>query len=274
MGVCAMVFDLILSWLVIVIPVVLGLVVIAVPAKREDEKSHMRWRYILGTSLMGFAFIAWVQQQRVIANSVKDRESAIADTSKKVSAAVSESVTKSVSRQYEQTISNLNDKITQLKTELQSQGKKVDVIGSSNIVTGKHPVKVEVTNTTPTPTPSTVPKIEGIEIVSTEPLQTSPYKDAPYGVKVILQTKTELQPVKFGIECDKEVSYGELSTGVNFTGVVGISTRRLTNLLDNSIKKNSWAWQISEPKFVPESPWIVRLYGKEPLHVVGGQMFH
>lgn len=117
-------------------------------------------------------------------------------------------------------------------------------------------------------------KIEGLEIVSSEQLSTSPYKDAPYGLKIVIQTKTELQPVKFGIECDKEVLYGEIMPGANFAGMSSISSTRLINLADNTIRKNSWAWQVTEPKFVPESPWIVRLYGKEPLQVVGGRMFH
>jgi hypothetical protein len=83
-----------------------------------------------------------------------------------------------------------------------------------------------------------------------------------------------MQPTKLGIECDKEVLYGELSPGVNYTGFVQSSDGRLTNKSDNSIKKNSWAWQIDSPKFVPEEPWTLRLYGKEPLHVTGGQLFH
>jgi len=37
----AIVFDKILEWLVVVVPVALGLILILVPTKREDPKRHM-----------------------------------------------------------------------------------------------------------------------------------------------------------------------------------------------------------------------------------------
>ena len=266
--------DQILSWLVLVVPVLLGLLLILVPAKHEDERRHMLWRYILGVALIVYGGIAWWQQARFARQSLTDRDAAIDRTSKSVSASVSESVSRSVSQQYQQTIDNLNTKIVQLENDVQSQGKKVDLIGRSDIVTGKNPVKVEITNASSGIASPPVPKIEGIEILDQEPLLTSPYKDAPYGVKVIIQTKTELQPVKFGIECDKEVAYGEFSPGADYTGIIVSTPGRLTNSRDNSIKTNSWGWKVNDPKFVPETPWIVRLYGKEPLRVIGAQMFH
>jgi hypothetical protein len=56
--------DSILSWLVLWIPVVLGVVVIAIPAKHEDKPGHMRWRYALGACLILYGGLAWWQQSR------------------------------------------------------------------------------------------------------------------------------------------------------------------------------------------------------------------
>ena len=72
----------------------------------------------------------------------KDREAAIAETSAKVSA----DVTKSVTQQYSQMIADQKQEIADLRKQLSTQGNDVAVIRKSNIVTGKAPVKVEVTN--------------------------------------------------------------------------------------------------------------------------------
>ena len=42
------VVDQLVTWLVLVVPVLLGVIVIAVPARHDDEQKHMRWRYALG----------------------------------------------------------------------------------------------------------------------------------------------------------------------------------------------------------------------------------
>jgi len=108
-----------LSWLVLVVPVLLGVVVIAVPAKHEDERSHMRWRYILGLALIVYGGLAWVQQSRATNESLEDREKAIRDTAAQTSAEVS----KTVGQQYEAMISDLNIQIEDLKKQLSMQAK-------------------------------------------------------------------------------------------------------------------------------------------------------
>jgi hypothetical protein len=113
------VLDSILSWLVLFVPVFLGLLVILVPAKHEDQRSHMRWRYILGASLIVYGGLAWVQQSRTTKASAKDRQQAITDTAAETSARVS----KTVGDQYEQMISDLTTQIQSLKDQLSNQSK-------------------------------------------------------------------------------------------------------------------------------------------------------
>lgn len=109
--------DQIFSWLVLVIPVFLGLVVILVPAKHEDEKGHMRWRHILGALLILYGGLAWVEQSRTSSVSSKDRQEAIEDTAAKTSAKVS----KTVGDQYQQMVSDLTMQIQSLREQLADQ---------------------------------------------------------------------------------------------------------------------------------------------------------
>lgn len=67
--------DQVLSWLVVVVPVLLGLVVMLVPAKQEDKRRHMRWRYILGACLIVYGGLSWWQQSRAAVASDKEVQS-------------------------------------------------------------------------------------------------------------------------------------------------------------------------------------------------------
>ena len=123
----AIVFDKILELLVVVVLVALGFIVILVPAKREDPKRHILWRFALGACLIAYGGLTWWQQSRAKRIANKERESAIEETSANVSA----NVTKVISDQKQE--------IADLKKQLSAQGKDVAVIRNSNIVTGKAP---------------------------------------------------------------------------------------------------------------------------------------
>jgi len=101
-----------------------------------------KWRY--GLVLVGaiFSLLAWWQQTRSLQAAKKDRDEAIKQTSEQVT----KSVTEAIGSQYKELIGSLTNQIGNLKGQLAEQGKKVDVIQKSNIVTGKNPIKVEVTN--------------------------------------------------------------------------------------------------------------------------------
>lgn len=117
--------DQLLSWLVIFCPFALSIVPVFIPPRSEDEKSHMKWRYILVGFGILFSIIAWWQQSRAVRASRDDREAAITETSTRVAAETSQRVTKAVSEQYANTISDLNQQIGGLKQELLEQGKSV-----------------------------------------------------------------------------------------------------------------------------------------------------
>jgi hypothetical protein len=261
--------NLVLGWMVIVLPF-LGSLWLAFVAERLTKDVKLKTQVVVFGVIV--SALTWWQISRADKQAEVDRNNAVVETSKNVSASVSETVTNALAAQYQHTIDGLNQEIAELKGELQNQGKKVDVIGRSNIVTGKSPIKVEVANgnlpaTLPTPT------IEGLSVISQEPLSSSPHPDAPYGIRVVVSTKTPMQPTKFGLEFDNEVLYGEIQTGSNFSGVV-LSADGRVNDKAKLPEKNSWAWRVDEPKFLPETPWIVRLYGKAPLKITRIVMGH
>src|SRR5437016_13347479 len=120
--------------------------------------------------------------------AAKDRQEAILETSERVSATVSESVSKSVTKalsdQYTQTINGLQGKVGSLEAQLQTQGRKVDVIGKSNIVTGKNPIRVEVTN----PLPGATPGEPALSIHASTMSTTSQAQYGKHASQIILTT--------------------------------------------------------------------------------------
>jgi hypothetical protein len=134
--------DQTLGWAVIWLPIALSVAFIFVPAKSEDAQQYIKWRYWLVAVAVLLGALSWWQQSRAIRASSADREKAITETSKQVSA----DVTKVVTSQYAQMIADQKAQILQLQNQLVAQGRDVRLIKGSNIVTGKSPVKVEVTN--------------------------------------------------------------------------------------------------------------------------------
>jgi hypothetical protein len=145
----------ILSWLVVVVPVFLGLIVIVVPARLENEQKHMRWRYALGACLILYGGLAWLEQSSSESQSVRDREQAVEDTAAKTSAQVSATVGK----EYQAMIDDLNSQIKSLKQQLAEQSTdftrelmkaKSDLSGSISRVTPPENADIQFT-LTPSP---------------------------------------------------------------------------------------------------------------------------
>lgn len=242
--------DQILSWPVLVVPVALGLIVILVPAKHEDEKGHMRWRFVLGISLILYGGLSWWQQSRATKASVKDRESAIQETAQTVAAATSASVTKTVTQLYSGMISDQKTQIAQLQSQLAEQGKKVDVISNSNIVTGKSPIKVEVTNPS-APVEGDVQPPRVAHVVLNWEKQESVNSDTPYCEKIVLQSDIPINPVGFLVTFSAPVkSATPLGIKVIMQGRIAIEENDPTIL--QIVAKG-----IGDALLTPENPLVV-----------------
>jgi len=135
--------GILLQLVVVVLPTVLAILMeIATPEMRQ----YRHWRKFV--MAFGFILSALVLFQILYSNKMAriGRENAIKETSKQVAAETSKEVTKSVANVYARIVSEQQKQIQELQSQIAAQGKKVDVISSSNIVTGKKPVKVEVMN--------------------------------------------------------------------------------------------------------------------------------
>ena len=116
------------------------------PPKSRESKL---WR----PSVIGFGIVlsllVWFQISYSSEQSIKDKEMAIKETSQQVAARTSKDVTRSVTSVYTKIVASQNAQIQKLQGQLSAQSRKVDVISKSNIVTGKEPIAVWVTNPSP-----------------------------------------------------------------------------------------------------------------------------
>lgn len=101
--------DKILFWLVLSIPIALGLIVLLVPPTRVN------WRYAVGICLIAYAGISCWQQMRM----VEVRQTAVENAADRVATGVR----LSVAQGYEALISSEESKIVQLQNELAARRK-------------------------------------------------------------------------------------------------------------------------------------------------------
>jgi hypothetical protein len=128
-------FDRLLAWLVILLPTLFAL---SIELVSKEIKEHPYWRFGVAIFGIGLSGLTWFQISRADKLATAERQA--------VTAEVSENVRKTVTEQYERTVTEQRLENDELKKALAAQGKDVSVIKSSNIVTGKKPVKVEITN--------------------------------------------------------------------------------------------------------------------------------
>lgn len=252
--------DTVLSWMVIFVPVVFGVILILVPAKKEDAKTHMRWLGGLGAALITFAVLSWWQQARAAKASTKDRELAITKTSKEVAAETSKQVTLTVSELYSHVISEQKTQIANLEAELKAQGRNLNDIKGSDIVSGKKPIKVEVTNPASAPTASS-PILTGIRIASQKQVS-SDDPNFPFGLEVVVQTDVDIIPVKLAILCDGPVGKG--AAGFEDGGAY---TMVIQGLADGNDHIFIAKWET--PAWTPQKPIVVRLFSKSAIRAIG-----
>jgi hypothetical protein len=113
--------DHLLSWVGILAPFAFSVVPIFIPAKTEDEKLHMKWRYVLVAFGICCSVLAGWQQERAVRGAAKDRESAIAETSERVATNTAARVTDALNKQYGSFISDLYEEMGKLKGQIQVQ---------------------------------------------------------------------------------------------------------------------------------------------------------
>jgi hypothetical protein len=100
------------------------------------------------------------------------------------------------------------------------------------------------------------PKIAGIRLIH-ESIISSPYQDAPYGIKIVMQTDIAIQQFKFKIKCNVPLQWADLDMILNLSN--GYSHHAALN--------NSYMFQynLDDIAFVPTIPISIRLWSSEAI---------
>jgi hypothetical protein len=111
-------------------------------------------------------------------------------------------------------------------------------------------------NPTTLPPPLTVSRL-----TYTQEQVSSSRDEAPYAVKVVVQTSVPLQPTSIAVKCNVEVA-------ANNWRVVGSSAS--SDVGEGYVGDKSVFWvYFGAPVFKPETPLIILLMAKEPIRVLG-----
>jgi hypothetical protein len=187
-------FTQVLGWIVLVAPVVLAAIFIFIPARGESPMTHRRWRIGLMVAAVIYSGITWWQQSRASTEAQKASRTVAEETTR--------NVTKALGEQYESLIKSLTGQIGDLKGQLAIQGEKVDVIQQSNIVTGKKPIKVEVTNQE---TSQSVPKVGPITMTPIP--YPSIHVDAPACTKLVFSSEFPVRDLGLMVHFSAPIKY-------------------------------------------------------------------
>jgi hypothetical protein len=242
--------DQILAVAVVLLPTLFA---VGIEVISKEIKEHPYWRIGVLSFGVGLSALTWFQMSRATKAANVDREQAIVETSEKVSAKVSESVsksvTKAVSEQYAGTINSLQLQIGSLQGQVVAQGKNVEAIKGSDIVSGKKPIQVEVTN----------PGGQSLESKAEFHVATLPATPNPtYGKharQMILTTNRVMNGGHVTITCKGKIRQATetiANAGAIMSGGVG-------GLLD----EHTYQTAINSPNWSPNFPLVVTLYFDE-----------
>jgi len=238
--------DQVLAVAVVLLPTLFA---VGIEMVSKEIKEHLYWRIVVLTFGVGLSVLTWFQMSRANKAASIDRGNAIVETSEKVSAKVSESVsksvTKSVSDQYTQTINSLQLQIGSLQGQLAVQGKNVDAIKGSNIVTGKLPIRVELANPGVLPSGEAPPKI----VVSAMPADARP-QIGKHARQLILTTNKVMNGAYVSIICEHKINQGM----VWVSGTGGMTGRW------GMVGDKKFDVGITSPNWAPDFPLVVTLY--------------
>ena len=253
--------DLFLNWFVIAIPLLVTVGATVLALKIPHERHY--WKFVTGAFVVGLVFsgLTYWQQVRVARQATKDRDAAIRETSTEVARETTENITKAIGEQYKGIIASLTQQVGDLKGQLATQGKKVDAISSSNIVTGKKPIPVEVTNGS-APAASAA-QVENLRMSWER--ETSTHSDAPYAEKVTIQSDAPVNPIKLLIFCTAPLKYAELK----IADVTLYETSSTISKKDDHVYIVSLS-SLGTPILRPDAPLVVHLYSDQPLNVSRG----
>lgn len=234
----------ILNVTVVLLPTLFALVIEVVS---KEIKEHPHWRLGVITFGIGLSALTGFQLYRNDRIARNDRESAINETSKRVATETTKNVTEAIGKQYNALITMLTKQNSDLQAQLAEENKKVDVIGKSDIVTGKNPVKVIVENQLP-PSRSPGAALPDIHVAQ---MRGEPRPElAKNAAQYILTTNQVMNGGRVTFTCTGEIKNGT-ATIAGAGGVFGGG-----RVLD----AHTFHADVEAPNWAPDYPLIVDLY--------------
>jgi hypothetical protein len=235
-------FASILAFLVLVLPVVLTVVFVFIPDRKDKPMLHGLWRAGLITSAVLYSGLVWWQQRIANREAKSDRDSAIGETATRVAKETTENVTQALAKQYGSTIS-------EMAKQLREQGANVDTIKQSNIVSGKKPLAVVVTNPAP-PSSSGEPPLE----VHVSRIPAMPNLQlGKNALQFILTTNRVMNGGHVQVHCDKgKINQAEQK----IAGAGSVMSGGAGGLVD----PNTFISNIESPNWAPDFPLLITLY--------------
>lgn len=237
--------DIFLNWFVIAIPFLVTVGATVLTLKLPHERHY--WKFVGAAIVVGLGFsgIAYWQQVRSMGQARVDQDKAIRDTADRVAKKTTDNVTEALGNQYGSIIKEMTGQNESLRSQLTEQGKKVDKISGSDIVSGKNPLRVEVTN------PQGVSGEPSLSVHTSEMRITPDPSLGHNASQVILTTNKRMNGARMTVVCKDKILRG------SFARLAGASTTSGSSALTDD---HTMLVDISSPDWSPEYPLIVTLY--------------
>jgi hypothetical protein len=230
------------------LPIILAGVGVYVTIYTPAQQNKRLWT----SSLIVFCVITlgamFLQQHRTAKSASIDRQLAIEETTRKVS--------NSVADQYKGEISGLNTRIKSLQEQLTQQSRSVETIKGSNIITGRTPVKVEVTNALPAGSDQALTWHQG-HLIVTQQQRISTRKEFPFRAQIVIQSDVEFKSLRLAVRCKEPIGDANIASDmVAFSVRWGISTDG---------KGWFYSYGSAGTPLSPERPITVNVYAASPI---------
>jgi hypothetical protein len=243
--------DVFLGWFVIAVPLLVTVGATVLALKLPHERHY--WKFVAGAIVLGLVFsgLTYWQQIRVANQAISDRNGAIDETAKKTAKQTTDNVAAAIGGQYRDLVKSLTTQVGDLKAQLAAQGRKVDAIGNSNIVTGKNPIPVTID-------PKSFPTAAGEQPLDINVSSRSDVPDPQYGKRAMqffLTTNKMMNGGRVRVSCKGVINnFRQEIMGAGATGTGG----RGGKIDDHTIESN-----INFPNWTPSFPLLITVFYDE-----------
>jgi hypothetical protein len=200
-----------LDFLAVVLPTAFAFLV---EILEDKHRQHRYWRKGVIALGFGISVLTVLQQWNARREAKADREAAVAQTITRTTQSVSDAL----KREYGPKVVALQGKVDDLTKKVEDQGRGVDEIRGSNIVTGKTPIRVELANPPIQPTTSTFANI-GSQWSAVDSI----YPDAQNCLKIVFTSTAVVDPLGLRVYFSDRVRRADLMSKFLHQGWVKVA---------------------------------------------------